>query len=212
MNFQSVKASPGKYVQLQAVITEIKHMDGDYGPYALGKAQDNQGVVEGVLFTIKKGAQFPTGLVAGHSCNWAGKFDANTGNMKLFFGSMAQRDVAAQAPQQAPPQAQEPYHEPVGQPQSPTPPPQAPMAPQGSRDATGTSIERQCAWKSACGVAASNRMLELKHVVDWAVRGAKFMADGMGDIPSEPLTQPSGPNPNYVGDNPPPPTDDDIPF
>jgi hypothetical protein len=28
----------------------------------------------------------------------------------------------------------------------------------------------------------------------------------------QPPTQPSGPNPDYVGDNPPPPTDDDIPF
>jgi len=29
---------------------------------------------------------------------------------------------------------------------------------------------------------------------------------------SQPTTQPGTPNPNYVGDNPPPPTDDDIPY
>jgi hypothetical protein len=46
MNFQSVKAAPGQYVQLQAQISDIKHMSGEYGDYALGKALDVMGYEE----------------------------------------------------------------------------------------------------------------------------------------------------------------------
>lgn len=200
MNFAQVKAAPGQYIQLQAVITEIKHMDGNYGQYALGKAMDGPGYVEDVLFTCKKDMQFPTGLAVNHRCNWAGKFDANTGKMKLFFGSMAQADVAPQgavpppqAPIQTPPPApQQPVHVPVGQ------------------DAKGISIERQAAWKSACEVAARRTPMSLDETEAWALRGSQFMTDGM--LHPAARTQPSGPNPNYVGDNPAPVGDDDIPF
>ena len=196
MNFQSVKAAPGQYIQLQAAIAEIKHFDGDYGPYALGKAQDNQGFVEDVFFTIKKGTQFPTGLAAGHSCNWAGKYDANTGKMKLFFGNMAQRDVAAQAPVQTPPQS------------SPVPPQQAniPIHVPVGPDATRVSIERQCAWKAACGIAASRPQRSLAEMLDEiskvAYRGTQFMADGK-DIPT--MGQ-------QYDDQGPPIDDSDVPF
>ena len=91
MNFKAVTASPGKYIQLQAVITEINHFPGkEYGPYALGKARDNQGQEAKCFFTIKKGASFPTGLAAGHSCNWAGRYDANKpdNGIKMYFDSM----------------------------------------------------------------------------------------------------------------------------
>jgi len=161
MNFQQVMAAPGQYIQLQATITDIKHMNGEYGSYALGKAQDNQGQVASVMFTCKKEMQFPTGLAAGHRCNWAGKFDANTQKMKLFFGSMAQADVAAQAPAQAPPQGP---ITPAAQALPPLPdplPPYPPVSPGAThaietrhvpvgRDATGVSIERQATVKAVC--------------------------------------------------------------
>ena len=30
MNWQAVKAAPGQFVKLQVVVTEIKHLTGDY--------------------------------------------------------------------------------------------------------------------------------------------------------------------------------------
>lgn len=219
MNFQSVKASPGQYIQLQAAIVEIKHITGDYGPYALGKAQDNQGFVEEVFFTIKKGAQFPTGLAAGHSCNWAGRWDANTQKMKLYFDSMAQRDVAAQAPVPAPPQAkesffnvppQEPYHVPVQQPQAPQAPPQAPNAPRPTRDATGVSIERQCTVKAVCEFYAGTDT-GLATLLDACHHFHRWIETGTVDFQVSHSPMPTG---NYEQEQAPtdPNQDDDIPF
>jgi hypothetical protein len=190
MNFQSVKAAPGQYIQLQAAIVEIKHQSGEYGDYALGKAQDNTGQVEQVMFTCKKEMQFPTGLAAGHSCNWAGKYDANTQRMKLFFGSMAQRDVAAQAPATPPPQAPPPT------------PPAAPYHEPAGRDATGVSIERQCVVK-AVGEIASRRNMDLGEAIKWCCHLHKWVETGQ-DIPVMAQREP--------GEDAPPPTDDDTPW
>ncbi len=195
MNFQSVKSAPGQYIQLQAVITEITHQTGQYGPYALGKAQDNQGVIEQVLFTVKKDAQFPAGLAAGHSCNWAGKYDANTGNMKLFFGNMAQRDVAAQAPVQTPPQA------------APAPPQQAnaPIHVPVGQDATRLSIERQCASK-VVGRWVEQEVIPPEMAVKWCCIIHKWIETGQ-DIP---VSQDFGGQP--YDDQGPPIDDENIPF
>lgn len=204
MDIAHVKAAPGSFVKLQVVVTEIKHQNGTYGPYALGKIQDGPGQVEQVLFTVAKGKDFPTDLQAGHLINCAGRFDANTGKMKVFFDSYAQN--------QAPPPNSYPPQQPIpnaygGKPTTPSPAASM-VAPQpvhvpADNDPTRTSIERQCAWKSACGVAANCQGMELGQIVKWAVRGAKFMADGQGDVQQ---------NPQWVGEDPPPPGDDDIPF
>lgn len=60
------------------------------------------------------------------------------------------------------------------------PPRQAPP-PQGD---LGNSIERQCAWKSACTVAASSsREFTLEETLRWAVAGLKFIETGeMGPL------------------------------
>lgn len=86
---------------------------------------------------------------------------------------------------------------------------QAPQQARQSTNAPNTTIlsaERQCAWKSACSVAASNLDMTLEEVEQWAVRGLSFIQFG------KPIDRGGQPNPDYVGDDPPPPDDDNIGF
>jgi len=86
--------------------------------------------------------------------------------------------------------------------QQPTPQ-QRQQAPQQARQSTNApnttnnSIERQCAWKSACTVAASIGTMNLEETEKWAMHGLSFIQFG------KPITQQGGQaNPDYVGDNP----------
>jgi hypothetical protein len=211
MNWNTVKGQPGKYVQLWAAVAEIKHFSGEYGPYALGKATDRDGYVEDVFFTIAKGKQFPTGLRSGHQCNWAGKYDANSGKTKLFFDSMAQVDVSPQAPQTPPPQALPQQPPPQAPPQSAPQPPQAPMAPQGTRDATGVSIERQACYKGTCELAARRADLipDRAAFFDMLFHGHKWIETGNVDPMAISSLMPVG-SANWDQDQAPPdPNQDD---
>lgn len=69
-------------------------------------------------------------------------------------------------------------------------------------DATGISIQRQAAWKSACEVTARRSPMSLDETEEWALRGSQFMTDGQlhPSKPKGPAMQPSGPNPDYNPD------------
>ena len=70
-------------------------------------------------------------------------------------------------------------------------------------NSVNTSIERQCAFKSACTWGQEHA--DGDDVMNLAVRGLFFIQTGKVDLGGRP-------NPEYVGDNPPPPVEDDIPF
>jgi hypothetical protein len=96
----------------------------------------------------------------------------------------------------------------VARQQSPQSSPQRPQnRPQSTQGPNGrdTSIERQCAWKSACTLAAERADLfaTIEDVERCAGRGLYFIKNGKPVI-----RQPAPAAP----DNGPPPTDDDIPF
>ena len=211
MNWQLSKAAPGTFVQMQAVIIEIKHMTGQYGSYALGKAQDGPGQVESVLFTVAKDKPFPTDLAIGHRINGAGKWDANTQKMKFFFDSYAQQQVAPQT--QAPVPNAYAGPSPVPSPAAAVVAPQPVHVPVG-RDATGGSIERQCVVKAVCEVAARRSPMDVGEVVKWCVILHKWVTDGQ-DIPTMsgtvagPPAAPFAPPPEF---DPGTPDSDTIPF
>lgn len=77
---------------------------------------------------------------------------------------------------------------------TPYQPPQAQqMPPQQANSSQGVDITAQF-------LKLANRLVDaIEHV-------------SHGNATFQPPTQPSGPNPDYVGDNPPPPEDDEVPF
>lgn len=212
MDFAHVIQAPGKYIDLQVVVTDIQHRTGDWGNWATGKAMDGPGISKDVSFAVAGNDQqgnpkvFPTDLAINHRINCAGKFDANTNKMRIYFNSYSQEQAPppnSYPPVQQPAPQQQPYQQPAPQQPRPTPPP--------TRDATGVSIERQAAWKSACEVAARRSPMSLDDTEAWALRGSQFMTDGRLH-PQGPPTHPAGVNPNYDPDRPPPVDDDSIPF
>ena len=64
MNWQASKAAPGQFVTMQIVVTEIKHMTGQYGAYALGKGQDGPGEIVDCMFTVAKDKVLPPDLAS----------------------------------------------------------------------------------------------------------------------------------------------------
>ena len=70
------------------------------------------------------------------------------------------------------------------------------------KDPTRTSIERQCAWKAACVVAAARPEMTLGMATVWAVRGAIFMASGQGDNIQVRPQAPFEPVPEFDPDTP----------
>lgn len=205
MDWQHVKAAPGQFIKLQVLITEISHQSGQYGPYALGKAKDGPGYIEQALFTVKKGAIFPSELAAGHLINCAGKFDANTSDMKVFFDSYAQNQ--SPPPNSYPPAATPAQQTPPPPPQQPPPPPQSTNVPPPTRDATGISIERQTCVKAVGEIFhGAGDKVNLGIVVKVLCALHKWVTDGQ-DIPT------MGAEPaDWADTSQPPAGDDDIPF
>ena len=217
MNWQAVKAAPGQFVTLQVVVTEIKHVDGQYGAYGLGKAQDGPGEVIDCMFTVAKDKVLPPDLAAGHMINGAGKWDANTSRMKFYFNSFAQQQAPPPAQQQAPSPAPIPnaYAGP-----SPTPSPAAsvvaPVAKVKKETDWGAKELREhrgYALHDACLVLVSLAELN-KNTGVLHPEGAIQMAETFLKYRYNGPPAPTGPvpNPQWVGEDPPPPGDDDIPF
>lgn len=88
----------------------------------------------------------------------------------------------------------------------------APVSKPVYTDPTQTSIERQVCVKAVGRMAAERADMELREAAGWLGFFSHWIKTGQFVFTQERPTQPSGPNPNYVGDSPPPPKDDDIPF
>ncbi|KKN77662.1 hypothetical protein LCGC14_0357870 [marine sediment metagenome] len=219
MNFAAVRAAPGNYIQLQVVVTDIQHRQGDFGAWASGKAQDGHGVIEDVSFAVagkdRQGQPrvFPTALAVNHRINCAGKFDAKTNKMRIYFDSLVLGE--APAPKSYPPAGQP--AQPTPPPQQATPPPRQPAnAAPPARDATGVSIERQVCVKTvgvqAAASAEAEHPLTLREAAAWLTFYAHWIETGQFVFTESATlaTQPSGPNPAYNPDGQ--EGDEDLPF
>jgi hypothetical protein len=127
-------------------------------------------------------------LVSAYQGNYQGKpYVGYSG----FWNNNAQVD---QQPTSQPP-ANEPYHVPVGQPQNPPLSPQSPIAPQGGRDATGVSIERQACFKATCEIASrrSDLFPDKASIFDFLHHGHGWVATGTVDPTAMASLMPTGP-------------------
>jgi len=116
------------------------------------------------------------------------------------FSGFWQDGNQQQGRQQAPQQAQQPRHQaPAGK-----------APPASSRD---SSIERQCAWKTAGTVAASRPQFTFEDAIKWAQGGLYFIETG-GDLTKMPPWNEQEPQGTIQQEEPngPPPTNDDVPF
>lgn len=96
-------------------------------------------------------------------------------------------------------------------PQNQRPAPQAQQpanAPHTTRSATDISIERQVCVKAVAEIVARmGGQMKIDEAIGWCCEFHRWITDGRPTM----RTQPSGLNPDYVGDDPPPP-EDDLPF
>ena len=199
MNFQAVREANGNNVVINAIATLIDGTTYTQAgkPKQYCKFTDANGEQQGVSIYQGTGQPIPPekqGITL--SINISAKTSPQ-GN-KLYYGgfwnSNAQvKPISVQTPQQprqAPQQAA-----------------QQPNAPQNDRN---ISIEREVAFKAACEYCG-RMAIPKEQLIKVAKAGHYFIATG-NDINDIPNPDPSITNPNYVGDNPPPPTGDGIPF
>lgn len=196
MNWTHCRNNPGTWQTMRGTATKYDTKTGQYGDYALGNITDDLGESIQVLFGSNDKSPLPGAQCVGHIAIWGGLYDANTQKYKAMFNNYAQsqQPPAQQAP--APPQQ---AYQPPAPPQAPAAPPQHRQPPQ---DPTRVSIERQCAWKAACRIAAGAGDMTLPDIEEHALAGAQFMATG----------QTKYFNPNYNPDPQQVPEGDDIPF
>jgi hypothetical protein len=125
-------------------------------------------------------------LVSAYQGNYQGKpYVGYSG----FWNNNAQVD---QQPTSQPP-ANEPYHVPVQQPQGPPPSPQTPIAPQGGRDATGVSIERQVCIYTVGDIVESRPQMDMAEAGDWLAFFMHFAETGQIKITATHSPMPTGP-------------------
>lgn len=208
MNFQTARSAPGTIVQMQGIATTWDYKpQGTYGPYALADILDTAGETQKVLISGSSQSVLPGPEVQNQPGLWGIKYDANTQKLKGYFNGYAQQGQAPQTqappPQQAlPPQSQLPHQAPQNYSQAPQNQPQSTQAPQGGRNATGVSIERQCVVKAVCEVAG-RREFTLPEVLNWCVELHSWVETG-----TIPYSQLASANP--IQDSA--PSGDDIPY
>ena len=170
-------------MEMWATLTEIGGVQATQNGknFAKCKLKDDQGVSHNV--TIYNDIP-PVNLLNSRHVFSLSSFDGNyNGKPYVGYSGFWQHNAGGQ--QAAPPQRQQ------------APPRQTAQA---NKD---DSIERQCAWKSACTVAASSgKEFALEETLRWAAAGLKFIETGEAEF------QEDTPAP----DDAPAPTDDDIPF
>lgn len=197
MNWNHCRNNPGTWQTMRGTATRYEPKTGQFGDFALGDITDDLGESVQVLFGSNDKSPLPGPQCVGHIAIWGGIYDANTQKYKAMFNSYAHSQQPAA--QQAPPPPQQGYQPPPQQQPTPPPPPQR----QPPQDPTRVSIERQCAWKAACNIAAQVvGDMPLADIEEHALAGAQFMATG----------QTKYFNPNYNPDPQQVPTDDDVPF
>lgn len=218
MNWNHSRNNPGTWQTMRGTATRYEPKIGQFGDYALGDITDDLGESVQVLFGSNDKSPLPGPQCIGSLAIWGGLYDANTQKYKVMFNSYAQ---GQQPPaQQASPPPQQAYQPPAPQ-QAPPTPPQHRQPPQ---DPTRVSIERQCAWKAACYIAATRvqedgRGMSLADIEEYAHMGAAFMATGRTKYFNPASPQQQAPpqqgyrtNPEYEEYPEQTPIDQDIPF
>jgi len=205
-SFQAVKQANGNSVIMLATFTEVGGVSLTQNQKQVSKCKlidDN-----GESHTVRLYGTMPTPALI----NMRQQFSLSSYQGTLqsgqpytgFSGFWNDRAMVNQAPT-APPQPQQGTQQPAQRPNVPQQPQAQGIQPQSNgRD---TSIERQCAFKAACNRAKETDM-KPNDIIELARQGQYFIETGsnINDVSDY------EPNPDYVGDNPPPPDDSEIPF
>lgn len=148
---------------LKGTATRYEIKQGTYGLYGLGDLMDQTSRTEKMMFGSSDKSPLPEQSLLNIPCIYSVCWDANKQKYKAYFNSFGS---APQIPQrQAPPQQ---------------PRPQPQQRPQQAPQSTNISIERQCAAKSACGVAAARPEMTLGATIIWASTILSFIETGKG--------------------------------
>ena len=184
VNLQHAKANPGKFHEMRATATRFDVKDGQYGWYALGAIKDEPGNEEDVLFAVKKGETLVDANTAMKLCIWAVRYDANDGKYKAYFKGTVAKQL--QDTPQSPPQPAN-YQQPT---------PQGKKEPVTQNDAYKMVRDNVvCAFIQSGELKLDDLSTEVATAIN---KWVKFIL--------------TNDNPNWVGDNPEAPKDDDIPF
>ena len=184
MNFTACQSSPGQWLMMKGLATRFEIKQGQYGPYGLGDLLDTTGRSEKMLFGASEKSPLPQESLLNRDAIYSVQWDANTQKFKAYFKSWDNGQQTTTVRTTLGGGGRQ----------------QVTQTPQSSKD---DSIERQCAWKSACTVAASSgKEFALEETLRWAAAGLKFIETGEAEF------QEDTPAP----DDAPALTDDDIPF
>ena len=211
MNFQTVRQANGAQVVINATATQI---DGtSFIPSGTAKQNckftDANGEQQSVTIWQGNGEPIPLGC---QSQTLSINISSKTDRGRTYYGGFWQS--GAQVPQRS--QGADIEHSTafpsqISPPQAPQQPPQATKPPPQQRNSREVSIERQAAFKAACEYCGRRDDMTPRDIIEVAAAGHYFIetSKNLYDIP---MPDKGITNPGYVGDNPPPSPDDDIPF